>query len=101
MASAVPSWPVRQAPDRAGPPLSTAAQHHPPAPPGRRRDVPSSRTLPHPATRSRTAITPLLDRSPPPPQATTPALLHHRTRRAELSLHLCKLTRRRSSRLIA
>jgi hypothetical protein len=28
-------------------------------------------------------------------------LLHHRTRRAELSLHLRKLTRRRSSRLIA
>jgi hypothetical protein len=100
LASVVPSWPVRQAPDRAAP--SLLSRTPPPlAPPGRRRDVPSAMTRPDPATRSRTAITPLLDRSPPPPQATAPALLHHRTRRAELSLHLRKLTRRRSCHLIA
>jgi hypothetical protein len=100
LACAVPSWPVRHAPDRAGPPLSAPACH-PPVPPSCRRDVPSARTRPYPTTRSWTAITPLLDWSPPPPQATALALLHHRTCRTELSLHLRMLTHRRSSRLIA
>jgi hypothetical protein len=61
-------------------PLSPAARHPAPAPPvpGRRRDVPSAKTRPDPTSRSRTAITPLLDRSPPPSQVLTAPHRHRR-----------------------